>query len=222
MTQDTLTRTCDTSDMFIPHGMFRQAFAGADDVIGTAPAADRAPLISSFYSNVLAFLHAHHGAEDAMLWPLLRARAPEREALLDRMEAQHAAVDEVIQAASRSLDAYSADPTAEHATALAAAIRRLAVELDAHLVEEEREILPLAAVTVSQDEWGALPGWAMGHFTGDRTWLVLGLIFEQMTDAQVATTLQHIPAPVREMWDTTGRRDFATMITAVRGDASTA
>lgn len=139
MNQDTLTRTCDTSDMFIPHGMLRQAFA--NDVIGAGSSADRkrAPLITSFYANVLAFLHAHHAAEDALLWPLLRARAPERAALLERMEAQHAAVDEVTLAASRALDAYSATPTEESARSLAAAIRRLAVELDAHLVEEERE-----------------------------------------------------------------------------------
>jgi len=217
MNQDTLTRTCDTSDMFIPHGMLRQAFA--NDVIGAGSSEDRkrAPLITSFYANVLAFLHAHHAAEDALLWPLLRARAPERAALLERMEAQHAAVDEVTLAASRALDAYSATPTEESARSLAAAIRRLAVELDAHLVEEERETLPLAAVTVSQDEWGALPGWAMGHFTGDKMWLVLGLLFEQMTDVQVATTLQHIPGPVREAWETTGSRDFTTLIAAVRG-----
>ncbi len=217
MNQETLTRTCDTSDMYIPHGMLRGAFASARDVIGTGSSSERAALITGFYANVLAFLHAHHGAEDALLWPLLRERAPEHAALLDRMEAQHAAVDEVTLAASRALDAYSAAPTGEHATALAAAIRRLAVELDVHLVEEEREILPLAAVTVSQDEWGALPGWAMGHFTGDRIWLVLGLLFEQMTDAQVETTLHHVPDSVRELWNTTGGADFATFIAAVRG-----
>jgi hypothetical protein len=89
--------------------------------------------------------------------------------------------------------------------------------LNVHLVEEEREILPLAAVTVSQDEWGGLPGWAVSHFAGDKIWLVLGLLFEQMTEAQAATTLQHIPDGVREMWAATGSRDFATMIEGVRG-----
>ncbi len=218
MSQETLTRTCDTSDMFIPHGMFRDAFGCAGDLIDPDVPADdnRAASVVTFYENVLAFLHAHHGAEDAMLWPLLRERAPEQAALLDRMDAQHAAVDEVIRTALRRLSAYSAAPTASTAASLVTAIRRLAVELDAHLVEEEREILPLAAVTVSQDEWGALPGWAMSYFTGDKIWLVLGLLFEQMTDTQVATTLKHVPAPVREMWATAGSRDFATLIEAVR------
>ena len=219
MSQETLTRTCDTSDMFIPHGMFRDAFGRAGDLVDAGASADgqRAAIVVTFYENVLAFLHAHHGAEDAMLWPLLRERAPEQAALLDRMDAQHAAVDEVITTALRKLAAYSTAPTAATATSLVTAIHRLAVELDAHLVEEEREILPLAAVTVSQDEWGALPGWAMSHFTGDKIWLVLGLLFEQMTDAQVATTLKHVPAPVREMWTTTGNREFATLISAARG-----
>jgi hemerythrin-like domain-containing protein len=219
MTQDTLTRTCDTSDMYIPHGMFREAFRTAGDVIGTGRASDqdRVAVITSYYANVLAFLHAHHGAEDAMLWPLLRERAPEQAALLNRMDSQHAAVDEVLLAASRALDAYRAAPTDELGASLVVAIRRLAIELESHLVEEEREILPLAAVTVSQDEWGALPGWAMSHFTGDKVWLVLGLLFEQMTDAQVTTTLQHVPDPVREMWAETGSHEFAALVAVVRG-----
>ena len=219
MNQGTLTTTCDTSDMYIPHGMLRSAFAIAGDVIGAGPFADgdRTELISSFYANVLAFLHAHHGAEDALLWPLLRDRAPEQAALLDRMDGQHAAIEEVAVVASRALSGYSSAPTEEGAHALIAAIRRLAAELDVHLAEEEREILPLAAVTVSQDEWGSLPGWAMGHFSGDKIWLVLGLIFEQMTDAQVSATLAHVPSALREMWATTGHRDFAALIAAVRG-----
>ncbi len=219
MNQGTLTIRCDTSDMYIPHGMLRGAFAIAGDVVGAGTLADgdRTALISSFYANVLAFLHAHHGAEDALLWPLLRDRAPEHAALLDRMDAQHAAIEEVTIAASSALEGYSSTPTEESARALTAAIRRLAAELDVHLVEEEREILPLAAVTVSQDEWGSLPGWAMGHFSGDKIWLVLGLIFEQMSDAQVSATLAHVPSALREMWVSTGHRDFAAMIAAVRG-----
>ena len=58
---------------------------------------------------------------------------------------------------------------------------------------------------------------AIGHFTGDKICLVLGLLFEQMTEAQVATTLRHIPDAVREMWAATGSRDFVTMIQGVRG-----
>lgn len=219
MTQENTIQRCDTSDMRFPHGMLRDAFAQAGDLINGAGPGDReqAATVASFYQNVLAFLRVHHGAEDELLWPLLRERAPQHAALLDRMENQHEAVDEVTGATDRAVAAYGADPTSEHAAALVAAVRRLAIELDLHLVDEEREILPLAATTLSQDEWGALPGWAMGHFQGDKTWLVLGLIFQQMTPEETATTLEHMPPAAREMWAATGASEFSAFMTAVRG-----
>lgn len=219
MLQETTTPRCDTSDMRFPHGLLRDAFAQAGAFIGATAPGDRARAaqVGSFYENVLAFLRVHHGAEDDLLWPLLRERAPQQATLLDRMENQHAAVDEVTGAADRAVAAYVSDPTAEHAAALLAAVRRLAIELDAHLVDEEREILPLAATTLSQDEWGALPGWAMRRFAGDKVWLILGLLFEQMTSEERTTTLKHMPTPVREMWAATGDHDFSAFMSAVRG-----
>ena len=175
------------------------------------------PVATSFYANVLEFLRVHHGAEDALLWPLLRERAPEHTALLDRMDAQHAAVEEVSEAAQSAVAAYAASPTQATATALVASLRHLLIELDAHLVDEEREILPLAAVTVSQDEWGSLPGWAMSHFAGDKVWLVFGLLFEEMNDEQVATTLAHMPAASRATWAATGETAYRDFMSAARG-----
>jgi hypothetical protein len=205
--------------MRFPHGLFRDAFGQASDLIGASANGDRerAAKVGSFYENVLAFLRVHHGAEDELLWPLLRERAPQHTALLDRMEDQHAAVEEVTGSADRAVAAYASAPTQEHAAALVTAVRRLAIELDSHLVDEEREILPLAATTLSQDEWGAMPGWAMGHFQGDKPWLILGLIFEQMTSEERAITLEHMPPPVGEMWSERGEHDFMAFRSEVRG-----
>jgi len=218
MTQTTTTQRCDTSDMRFPHGMLRDAFAEAGDLIDAVATGDRerATKVCSFYENVLDFLRVHHGAEDELLWPLLRQRAPDQGALLDRMDTQHAAVEEVSGSASRAVAAYASTPDETTAAALTAALRRLAIELDAHLVDEEREILPVAAVTVSQEEWGAMPGWALRHFSGDKPWLVFGLLFNQMSDAERATTLEHMPVPVREMWAARGDRDFRAFMSAVR------
>lgn len=218
MTDDGSIR-CDTSDMRFPHGLFRSAFAEAPTLIdATAPGdRERANRLGGLYANVLAFLRAHHGAEDALLWPLLRASAPEQGALLDRMENQHQAVDEVTSAAEKAIVAYQADPSAALAQALVVALRRLSVELDIHLVEEEREILPLAAVTVSQEEWGQMPGWATQHFQGDKFWLMVGLLFEQMTAEEVATTLQHQPPALQQMWRESGERDYRAFMADLRG-----
>lgn len=208
----------DTSDMRFPHGMFRKAFADVDRVVGVAgddPA--RAAAVATFYGEVLAFLKAHHGAEDALLWPLLRERRIDEQALLDRMESQHGGIEELCAAAGRACGAYAGAPGEATARTLADAVHRLATELGLHFTEEEREILPLAARTVTQDEWGAMPGWAMSHFLGRHRWLVLGLIFEQMTEAEQEVTLAHVPDAMREMWRTTGARDFEAFVNGLRG-----
>lgn len=222
MTEATASYQTDTSDMRFPHGMLRDSLAQAGDLVRPQAPSDseRVELVCSFYQNVLAFLQVHHGAEDELLWPLLRQRAPEEQALLDRMESQHAAVEQVTQAADRAIATYRSGPTEQNGANLVAALRRLAIELDAHLLEEEREILPLAAAKVSAEEWGALPGHAARNFQGDKSWLVVGLLFEQMTPAEKATTLEHFPGPFQEMWASTGERDYRAVMAELGGSNS--
>jgi hypothetical protein len=58
-------------------------------------------------------VHAHHGAEDVLLFPALRAVDPEIGPVVDRLEADHARVSDlldVVEAAARALtDADSGD-----------------------------------------------------------------------------------------------------------------
>ncbi|MGO8687321.1 MAG: hemerythrin domain-containing protein [Candidatus Dormibacteria bacterium] len=224
MTETTTQYGCDTSDMRFPHGMLRRALADPETVLGRARPGDRehAAQVSSYYANVLDFLHAHHGAEDELLWPKLRQRAPQHLPLYERMEAEHAGISGACDAAQAADESYGADPTEDTARALAAAIRHLIGELEVHLSEEEREILPIAAVTMTQEEWGEMPGHGMRHMTADKPWLIIGLIFEQMPEDVRSVTLQHFPPPVREMWETSGSSMFSSFIAGIRGTVSTA
>jgi hypothetical protein len=85
--------------------------------------------------------------------------------------------------------------------------------------EEEVEILPLASRMMSPEEWGAMPGHAMVNFTGDKIWLILGLIFEQMNEEGLAFTFSLLPPPVVEMWKTSGEAAFKEFIGRVRQEA---
>jgi hypothetical protein len=79
-------------------------------------------------------LHIHHTAEDEALWPPMRealADRPDGLALMDAMEAEHAAIDPAIEA----IDA-GAEP-------LGPLAERLADALTAHLKHEEEAALPL-------------------------------------------------------------------------------
>ena len=62
---------------------------------------DRRQLITSFYGNVIAFLHVHHHGEEALVFPLLRERCAGQLELIDAVAAQHRDVDELVAAVGR-------------------------------------------------------------------------------------------------------------------------
>ncbi len=214
----------DTSDMLIPHNMLRDALGRADALIGSVAPDDaaRAAVIGSFFDNVLRFLDAHHKGEDLLLYPLARERVPEHIALFDRMDAEHHAAAAADAAATETLAAWRADPSTGNATPLAGALGNLRAVLETHLEDEERSFLPIAATTFTAEEWGELPGHVARTFSGDKLWLILGLVFEQMTDEQRALTIAHMPPPVVEMWNGPGASSFAAFIADVRGTAEPA
>ncbi len=138
------------------------------------------------------------------------------------MDAEHHAAAASDAASKETLAAWMADPSSGNATALADALGNLRTVLGAHLEDEERSFLPIAATTFTAEEWGELPGHVARTFSGDKLWLILGLVFEQMTDEQRALTLAHMPPPVVEMWNGPGGASFAAFIADVRGTAEPA
>ena len=214
----------DTSDMLIPHNTLRDALGRTDALIGSVTPGDsaRAAIVGSFFDNVLRFLGAHHEGEDELLYSRARERAPEHVVLFDRMEAEHRAAAASDAAANEELATWMADPSSGNATALAGALGDLRTVLGEHLADEEREVLPIAATIFTAEEWGELPGHVLRTFSGDKPWLILGLVFEQMTDEQRALMLAHMPPPVVEMWNGPGSASFAAFIADVRGTAAPA
>jgi hemerythrin superfamily protein len=95
-------------------------------------------------------VHAHHGAEDASLFPAVRASAPELGAVIDRLEADHRLVsgllDEIEEAAGTLDDVGSTAARQRLADTLTALSRHLLEHLD---VEEEA----LAPVFMTWQSW---------------------------------------------------------------------
>jgi len=206
----------DTTDMFAVHQALRDTLGGAPQLVDGVSASDaeRVELITNLYDNVLDFLHVHHEGEEQLVFPLLRERCPEQLELLDLMAAQHADVVELVQRSSGALSAWAGGEPAAQADA-ASALGALAGRLEEHLGEEERQVLPLCAEHLSLEEWGALPGHAMGNFSGDKIWLILGLIRQRMTPSQRDQMLAHMPPPAVEMWSTMGEQAYKNLIAAV-------
>jgi hemerythrin-like domain-containing protein len=74
----------DTRDMKWVHDAFRRALADAPDQLACVQDGDteRAQRLASYLGEVLWLLHAHHDAEDELLYPLLAERVPQSSRVL--------------------------------------------------------------------------------------------------------------------------------------------
>ncbi len=217
MAEAALTRP-DTSDMASVHKVFRDALTRAPQLVGGVAPGDteRSANVGSFYANLLAFLHSHHEGEDDIIWPRLVERAPASAELVRRIAAQHDDVLSALTAAEEAVTSWTGTADLTAAGRAAAALAELNAVLAPHLDEEEQHIVPLAAEYLTAEEWGQLPGHSLGSFTGDKLWLVLGLVREAMTQDQRDHMQANMPPPVWEFWTTTGEGLFQDFITDLR------
>ncbi|MGE0868572.1 MAG: hemerythrin domain-containing protein [Kofleriaceae bacterium] len=110
-------------------GWFAQALAKLD--------AARIDHLRSEWSQFCGALHGHHEKEDADIFPHFRAQLPAMAPTLDRLSAQHAAIDPLL---TRGEQAFAKLPEGHEAGAV---VRELQSLLDTHLDEEEAGIIPL-------------------------------------------------------------------------------
>lgn len=208
----------DVTEMAAVHRVFRKAFTVAPQFIGKAPDGDtaRAAVVAGYYSNVLEFLRVHHDGEDALLFPKLRERASDV-TLFDQMSADHEAVHAALDGAVAAVERWQASASATDAAALIACLHELEAALLPHLDAEEERVLPLVSEHITCEEWGELPGHAMGMFSGDNLFLILGLVRDEMTQEQRDRMLQEMPPPAVEAWKAVGIDAYAGTIKALVG-----
>lgn len=112
----------------------------------------RGPLFQ-LQANCLGYcqlVHRHHGGESELLFPVLRRTAPQLAATLDRLDADHRVVADLlddVEAVARALG----DDTAARRR-LTKALDALADHLHEHLTFEERALEPVLA------RWRHWPG----------------------------------------------------------------
>ncbi|HXZ62485.1 MAG TPA: hemerythrin domain-containing protein [Acidimicrobiales bacterium] len=206
----------DTSDMVAVHGALRDAFAaGGARVRSVAPDdVERRELIADYYENVLWFLHVHHEGEEELIFPKLRQRVSDAGPLIDLLQAQHSDVVELLTDSVTELAAWRGGDAGAQAR-LAEDLQALSGALEPHLEDEETEALPICAQALTIEEWGALPGHALSGYQGDKVWLIIGLIQEQQTPEERQVMLEHMPPPVVQMWNETGRQAFSDLAATV-------
>jgi hypothetical protein len=88
------------------------------------------------------FVHAHHGAEDVLLFPALRATDPEIDPVVDRLEADHARVSDLLDAVEAAARALSETDEDGARPRVIETLQDLHGHLLEHLDYEEREAGP--------------------------------------------------------------------------------
>ena len=176
--------------------------------------AARVELVADYYDNILWFLDVHHEGEEALVFPKLRERCQDSGALMDTLVGQHREVEALRHDAEGSLVAWRAGDT-DAEVHLATRLQALHDALVPHLRTEETEVLPLCADNLSAQEWGALPGHALSQYSGDKVWLILGLIMERRTPEGREAMLAAMPPPVVQMWTGMGRQAFEELAAQV-------
>jgi hemerythrin-like domain-containing protein len=208
----------DTHEMVLIHRVIRREFGQLPRLFHSA-ANDRtrSKIIGAHAREMLYFLHTHHTGEDKLLFPLLRQRAALDAELMDRMEAQHAQVDDAVVAVGAELPGWTETANAAAGDRMAALVDATMPTLIDHLAEEEQTLLPIVSVTLTQREWDALGKHGMSAIPITRRLVILGHITEETDDAERQRFMQVVPAPARLAYKLIGRRQFNRETTAIRG-----
>jgi hemerythrin-like domain-containing protein len=189
----------DVRDMAIVHRTFREAYDEAAQLVrGATTASDtRVGFLADHVDFCIAMLHIHHEGEDDLLYPPLIERAPEQAPVTEEIEHEHESIRAALDVATARCNAWRQSPSASTAADLATALDALSSELDRHLDDEEAKVIPLAAITLTQQEWDAIGEHAVAQIPRKQRGIAFGMILDPLDEDERAYMKRSLPAPVR-------------------------
>jgi hemerythrin-like domain-containing protein len=192
----------DVRDMAIIHRTFRAGYAEAAQLVRAAPtpSPERVRFLADHIDFAIAAMHIHHESEDELLYPKLIQRVPEQAPMTEEVEDEHQLVRTALDTASAACTTWRGQPSPETGGALAAALERLNAVIQRHLDDEEHDIVPLAAVTLTQQEWDALGKHGLAQMPRNKRLLAFGMILDPLDEGDRAYMKGLLPAPVRMLY----------------------
>jgi hypothetical protein len=112
----------------------------------------------------------------------------------------HLLIKTALDAASAACAAWRGRPSAETGEALAAALDHLNTAVQPHLDDEEQKVVPLAAVTFTQQEWDEMGERGAAWIPRNKRGIAFGMILEPLNEADRAFMMPSLPAPVRMLY----------------------
>jgi hypothetical protein len=183
---------------------------------------ERVVVLNGHLTFLLDLLHHHHAGEDKLLWPKLLSRAPaDTVPIVDLMQAQHerlatlmtqcraAAGDWQADAAQADAAPAARDQLAGLRDRLAGLLIELHERLAEHLAYEERDVLPIAAVHLSEPEWRQFGEEAVQAIPRSQLPLVFGMFAREGDPEVLRIMLQEAPLLPRMLMPKLGPRAYA-------------
>jgi iron-sulfur cluster repair protein YtfE (RIC family) len=197
--------------MELVHGLlmllFREAPGLVRDVGVGQPRRQRA--VAGHIAMISGMLHGHHRTEDTLLWDVLEQRAPSCAVHVTLMRSQHTEMSQLLEVLDADVASWIARGGADDGTVHGALVEILAL-LEVHLGSEEESILPVAQLAMSQKEWDVLGETSQKHTAKDVMFVQLGYLIESLpTENRSALLRANLPWPVRVLWASIGRRQYA-------------
>src|SRR3954447_18410515 len=192
----------DVRDMAIVHRTFRSAYAESAQLVRAlpTPSQDRVTFLADHIDFALEMLHHHHASEDLLLYPLLVERAPAQAAITEEVALEHQVVQTALESAVAACATWRQHPSVETGEALAASLDHLNEVLQPHLDDEEQQVVPLAAVTLTQEEWDAVGEHSSSHIPSAKRAVTFGMILEPLNEDDRNFMKRNLPAPVRMLY----------------------
>jgi hemerythrin-like domain-containing protein len=196
------------------HAALRKGGSDLRDAAGRfRPGTDNpAPLVRlwGFYERGLRH---HHQGEDDVVFPLVVRRRPDFAGVEAELQAEHATIDERLEASANAVGELGAQPTDEHAVKVHDALGELVDVLERHLAHEEKVALPVIASVVTDAEMAKIEK----GFLRTLPRRDLGLSLAAL-DATVAAHpelhLPPVPKPARLLLALVWRRQYRSLLAA--------
>ena len=159
----------------------------------------------------------HHTLEDDVFFPALAERSAEMCELMDRLEADHHLLDELMDETTATIARFDRAGASERAAQL---LEHIASHMDEHLDLEDERVLPLFEQHFAVDEYLVLEDQAMKSIGfGKQAFFTVPFVVDSMHEPERSHVLSSAPMPMRLLYRATRGR-FARLERAVfRGAA---
>jgi len=104
----------------------------------------------------------HHWKEEAVLFPRIRERTHEADAILDELACEHESGEKAIRHLEQAFVRYEEHGDAEFAP-FADAVDRYVTRYREHMRKEEREVMPVAQRVFSEQDWADIEAAFASH-----------------------------------------------------------